>query len=195
MPVLHGLPGDVDSPVELVMITYPLHRGPQDPNGPTPVPDPMYFELKEEIEGMRLVATSWIDDVGTHTYTRQMREDIEELQFKMTMFLTSLQYPLPVSENPPLDAWGNPCTTKEEYWEHLKDEFDTLRDMVDNMRSAPKRVRRTPSGDEEPRSVRVVDFLSALTRGSSSQRAPTTQPPIPVEAEDEDADHHAQPKK
>ena len=114
------------------------------------------------------------------------------------MFLTSLQYPLPVSENPPLDAWGNQCTTKEEYWEHLKDEFDTIRVLVDNMRLAPKRVRRTPSGDEEPRNDRVVDFLAALRperRGSSSQRAPTTQPPIPVEADDEDADHHAQPKK
>ena len=192
---MHGLPGDDHSPVELVMITYPLHRSPRDPNGPTPVPDPMYSQLKEEIEGMCLVATSWFECIGNHIYTRQMREDIEEFQFKCTMFLTSLQYPLPVSENPPLDAWGNQCTTKEEYWEHLKDEFDTLRGMVDNMRSAPKRVRRTPSGDESPRNVQLVDSRSAQTSGSSSQRAPTTQPPISIEAEDEDADHHAQPKK
>jgi hypothetical protein len=150
------------------------------------------FELKDEIEGMCLVATSWIECIGNHIYTRQMREDIEEFQLKMTMFLTSLEYPVPASEIPPLDDFGNRRTTKEEYWEHLKDEYETLRGMADNMRSAPKRVRRTPSGDESP--FRLDNFLSSQTTGSSSQRAPTSAPPpISVEAEDTDADHHAQP--
>ena len=90
------------------------------------------------------------------------------------------------------DDFGNRRTTKEEYWEHLKDEYETLRGMADNMRSAPKRVRRTPSGDEAP--FRMGNFLSSQTTGSSSQRAPTSAPPpITVVAEDTDADHHAQP--
>ena len=212
MPVFHGLPGDIDSPVEIVMVTYPLHddeRGPRDPNA---VPDPMYLELKDEIEGMSLVATSWIDVVGNHTYMRQLREDIEELQVNMTMFMTSLQDPRPTT---PLDDWGNPRTTKEEYWEHLKDEFETLSNMVDTMRSAPKRVRRTPSGDDadaEPtplmmpmRSLLRLGMSTSIvvpTSGSSSQgppRAPA-QPPIAVEDssleyEDSDAHHHAQPRQ
>ena len=123
-----------------------------------------------------------------------MRQDIEEFQFKMTMFLTSLEYPTPASETPSLDAFGNVRTTKEEFWEHLKDEYDTLRRMSDNIRTAPKRVRRTPSGDEAPNPLENLRFLSSQTTGSSSQRAPTSAPPpITVGAEDTDADHHAQP--
>ena len=197
MPIYHGLPGDDpdDSPVEVVMVNYPFNRQ-THPTGPPPIPDPLFFEKKDEIEGMGVVAMSWIECIGNHIYTRQMREDIEEFELKMTMFLTSLEYPVPASEIPPLDEFGNRRTTKEEYWEHLKSEYETLRIMVDNMRSAPKRVRRTPSGDESPllRNVRLVDFLSSQTTGSSSQRAPTSAPPpISVEAEDTDADHHAQP--
>ena len=181
------------SPADLRMVTMPLNSrpGPND-TGPPPVPDPWYFELKDEIEGMCLVATTWFEHIGNHIYTRQMREDIEEFQFKMTMFLTSLEYPKPASETPPLDDFGNVRTTKEEFWEHLKDEYDTLRRMSDNIRTAPKRVRRTPSGDEAPN--RMDNFLSSQTTGSSSQRAPTSAPPStePI-AEDTDAGHHAQP--
>jgi hypothetical protein len=194
MPVFHGLPDDSDdSPVEIRMINMPLNSRPgTNFTGPPPVPDPLYFELKDEVEGMCLVATSWIESFGNHIYTRQMREDIEEFQFKMTMFLTSLEYPKPASETPPLDDFGNVRTTKEEFWEHLKDEYDTLKRMSDNIRTAPKRVRRTPSGDEAPN--RMNNFLSSQTTGSSSQRAPTSAPPpITVGAEDTDADHHAQP--
>ena len=79
---MHGLPGDEDSPVELVNVTYPLHRGPRDINGLPLCPDPMYEQLKDEIEGMCLVATSWFECIGNHIYTRQMREDIEEFQLK-----------------------------------------------------------------------------------------------------------------
>ena len=181
------------APADLRMVTMPLNNkpGPND-TGPPPVPDPWYFELKDEIEGMCLVATTWFEHIGNHIYTRQMREDIEEFQFKMTMFLTSLEYPKPASETPPLDEFGNVRTTKEEFWEHLKDEYDTLRRMSDNIRTAPKRVRRTPSGDEAPN--RMDNFLSSQTTGSSSQRAPTSAPPpISVESEDTDADHHGQP--
>ena len=193
----HGLPHDDDaighSPADLRMFVMPLNSrpGPND-TGPPPVPDPWYFELKDEIEGMCLVATSWIEHIGNHIYTRQMREDIEEFQFKMTMFLTSLEYPKPASETPPLDEFGHVRTTKEEYWEYLKNEYDVLRRMTDNMRAAPKRVRRTPSGDEAP--SRMGNFLSSQTTGSSSQRAPTSAPPstAPI-AEDTDAGHHAQP--
>jgi len=181
------------APADLRMVTMPLNSrpGPND-TGPPPVPDPWYFELKDEIEGMCLVATTWFEHIGNHIYTRQMREDIEEFQFKMTMFLTSLEYPKPASETPPLDEFGNVRTTKEEYWEYLKDEYNMLKKVADNMRTAPKRVRRTPSGDEAPN--RMDNFLSSQTTGSSSQRAPTSAPPStePI-AEDTDAEHHAQP--
>ena len=179
------------SPADLRMVTMPLNSrpGPND-TGPPPVPDPLYFELKEEIEGMCLVATTWFEFIGNHIYTRQMREDIEEFQFKMTMFLTSLEYPTPASETPSLDAFGNVRTTKEEYWEYLKDEYNTLRRMTDNMRTAPKRVRRTPSGDE---AVLLDRFISSQAAGSTSQRAPTAPPSTAPIAEDTDAEHHAQP--
>jgi hypothetical protein len=181
------------APADLRMVTMPLNSrpGPND-TGPPPVPDPWFFELKDEIEGMCLVATTWFEHIGNHIYTRQMREDIEEFQFKMTMFLTSLEYPKPASETPPLDEFGHVRTTKEEYWEYLKDEYDVLRRMTDNMRPAPKRVRRTPSGDEAP--IRMDNFISSQTTGSTSQRAPTSAPPStePI-AEDTDAGHHAQP--
>ena len=195
----HGLPGDDpdDSPVELVMWNRPLNSRP-GPNstGPPPVPDPWYFELKGEIEGMCLVAVSWIECVGNHIYTRQLREDVEELNMKMTIFLTSLEYPVPESEVPQCNDLGNPYSTKEEYWEHLKDEYQYLSNMFDTMRQPPKRVRRTQFGDESPP-------LESQTIGSSSQRAPTSAPPpVSVEAEDTDGhqntdeavdDHHAQP--
>jgi hypothetical protein len=47
------------APGDLRMVTMPLNSrpGPND-TGPPPVPDPLYFELKDEIEGMCLVATS-----------------------------------------------------------------------------------------------------------------------------------------
>jgi hypothetical protein len=110
-----------------------------------------------------------------------MREDIEEFQFKMTMFLTSLEYPKPASETPPLDEFGNVRTTKEEYWEYLKDEYDVLRRMTDNMRTAPKRVRRSRSGDEAAWqgvfAVRLEHLISSLAAGSTSQTAPTSAPP------------------
>ena len=142
---------------------------------------------------MCLVATSWIECVGNHIYTRQLREDVEELNMKMTIFLTSLEYPVPESEMPRCNDLGNPYSTKEEYWEHLKDAFYYLSNMFDNMRTAPKRVRRTPSGDEPPLRLRGL-ASSPQTTGSSSQRAPTSAlPPMSVEAEDTDVDHHAQP--
>ena len=158
---------------DLRMMTVPLNSrpGPND-TGPPPVPDPWYFELKDEIEGMCLVATTWFEHIGNHIYTRQMREDIEEFQFKMTMFLTSLEYPTPASETPSLDAFGN-------------------------MRTAPKRVRRTPSGDEAAVlgviAVRLEHLISSQAAGSTSHRAPTAPPSTEPIAEDTDAEHHAQP--
>jgi hypothetical protein len=191
------------APADLRMITMPLNNkpGPND-TGPPPVPDPWYFELKNEIEGMVLVAETWIEHIGNHVYTRQMREDIEEFQFKMTMFLTSLEYPKPASETPPLDEFGNVRTTKEEYWEYLKDEYNMLKKVADNMRTAPKRVRRSRSGDEAAWqgvfAVRLEHLISSLAAGSTervardaadqeqlsvqltgsgSQTAPTSAPP------------------
>ena len=166
------------SPADLRMVTMPLNSrpGPND-TGPPPVPDPWYFELKNEIEGMVLVAETWIEHIGNHVYTRQMREDIEEFLFKMTMFLTSLEYPKPTSETPSLDEFGNVRTTKEEYWEYLKDEYNMLKKVADNMRTAPKRVRRTPSGDEAAMlgvfGIRLEHLISSLAAGSTSHRAPT----------------------
>ena len=168
------------SPADLRMVTMPLNSrpGPND-TGPPPVPDPWYFELKEEIEGMCLVATTWFEAIGNHIYTRQMHEDIEEFQFKMTKYLTALEYPKPASETPLLDEFGNVRTTKEEFWEHLKNEYDVLRRMTDNMRmrTAPKRVRRTPSGDEPVRlgviAVQLEPLTSSQAVGSTSHRAPT----------------------
>ena len=181
------------APGDLRMVTMPLNSrpGPND-TGPPPVPDPWYIELKDEIEGMCGVAKTWFEHIGNHVYTRQITEDIEEFQFKMTMFLTSLEYPKPASETPPLDEFGNVRTTKEEYWEYLKDEYNMLKKVADNMRTAPKRVRRTPSGDEAP--IRMDNFISSQTIGSTSQRAPTSAPPStePI-AEDTDDGHHAQP--
>ena len=198
MQVFHGLPDDDDSPVEIRMINMPLNSRPgTNFTGPPPVPDPLYFELKDEVEGMCLVATSWIESFGNHIYTRQMREDIEEFQFKMTMFLTSLEYPTPASETPSLDAFGNVRTTKEEYWEYLKDEYNMLKKVADNMRTAPKRVRRTPSGDEAAVrgvfAVRLEHLISSQAAGSTSHRAPTAPPSTEPIAEDTDAEHHAQP--
>ena len=170
------------APGDLRMVTMPLNSrpGPND-TGPPPVPDPWYFELKNEIEGMVLVAETWIEHIGNHIYTRQMREDIEEFQFKMTMFLTSLEYPKPASETPPLDEFGNVRTTKEEYWEYLKDEYNMLKKVADNMRTAPKRVRRSRSGDEAAWqgvfAVRLEHLISSLAAGSTSQTAPTSAPP------------------
>ena len=178
----HGLPHDDDdighSPADLRMFNMPLNSrpGPND-TGPPPVPDPWFFELKDEIEGMCLVATTWFEHIGNHIYTRQMREDIEEFQFKMTMFLTSLEHPKPASETPPLDEFGNVRTTKEEYWEYLKDEYNMLKKVADNMRTAPKRVRRSRSGDEAAWqgvfAVRLEHLISSLAAGSTSHRAPT----------------------
>ncbi len=71
------------------MVNYLFNRKARY-TGPT-VPDPLFFELKDEIEGMCVVAMSWIQGIGDHIYTRQMREDIEEFELKMTMFLTSLE--------------------------------------------------------------------------------------------------------
>ena len=166
------------SAADLRIVNMPLNSrpGPND-TGPPPVPDPWYFELKDEIEGMCLVATTWFEHIGNHIYTRQMREDIEEFQFKMTMFLTSLEYPKPASETPPLDEFGNVRTTKEEYWEYLKDEYNMLKKVADNMRTAPKRVRRTPSGDEPVLlgviAVQLEHLISSQAAGSTSHRAPT----------------------
>jgi hypothetical protein len=166
------------APADLRMVTMPLNNkpGPND-TGPPPVPDPWYFELKNEIEGMVLVAETWIEHIGNHVYTRQMREDIEEFLFKMEQFLTSLEYPKPASETPPLDRFGNVRTTKEEYWEHLTDEYNMLKKVADNMRTAPKRVRRTPSGDEAAVrgvfEIRLEHVISSLAAGSTSHRAPT----------------------
>ena len=163
---------------DLRMVTMPLNSrpGPND-TGPPPVPDPWYIELKDEIEGMCGVAKTWVEHIGNHVYTRQITEDIEEFQFKMTMFLTSLEYPKPASETPPLDEFGNVRTTKEEYWEYLKDEYNMLKKVADNMRTAPKRVRRTRAGDEAAVrgvfEVRLEHLISSLAAGSTSHRAPT----------------------
>ena len=176
--------GSLHSPV------IPLGPIPVSPGFP-PVPDPLYLRLKDEIEGMGLVATSWLECIGQHTYTTQLREEIAEFQLKMTLFLTYLENPVQASETPP--GIGS---AKEQIWQNLKDEYDVLKDMVDTMQKPPKRVRRTPFGDESPP-------LESQTIGSSSQRAPTSAPPpVSVEAEDtyghqntDEAvdDHHAQP--
>jgi hypothetical protein len=190
--VYHPLPDD-DSDDGIVFMT-PWYGGNTSPGvfiGPPPVPDPLYFELKDEVEGMCLVATSWLESLGNHIYTRTMREDIEEFQLKMTMFLTSLEYPGEQAVEVPVGQRAR-IMTKEEFWGHLKDEYEQLKMLSENIRCAPKRVRRTPSGDEAPN--RMNNFLSSQTTGSSSQRAPTSAPPpITTVAEDTDTDHHAQP--
>ena len=207
-----GPPDDVSDdvigvyPADLRVMTIPVNNKP-GPNftGPPPIPDPLYFELKNEIEGMCLVAETWFEHIGNHIYTRQMRDDIEEFLFKMEMFLTSLEYPVPASEIPPLDEFGDVPTTKVDYWEYLKDEYDVLNTMTDNMRTAPKRVHRTPSGDEaavlgvlgarlDHSRRRLMSRMSSQTTGSTSQTAPTSAPPStePI-AEDTDHEHHAQP--
>ena len=181
--------GDDDSighsPADLCIFSMPLNNRP-GPNftGPPPVPDPWYFELKNEIEGMCLVAETWIEHIGNHLYTRQMREDIEEFQFKMEMFLTSLEYPVPASEIPALNKFGDVPTTKVEYWEYLKGEYDVLNTMTDNIRTAPKRVHRTPSADAAVLEVLAAHRLDRMRRrrmsqttGSTSQTAPTSAPP------------------
>ena len=65
------------------------------------------------------------------------------------------------------------------------------------MRTAPKRVRRTPSGDEAAvlgvMAVRLEHLISSQAAGSTSHRAPTAPPSTEPIAEDTDAEHHAQP--
>lgn len=132
---------------------------------------------------MCLVATSWLEYIGNHVYTTKLREDIQEFQLTMTLFLSSLQYPRAAD-------FAMSRTTKEEHWERLKSEYDALRITVDNMRMLPnpKRLRRTSSGDESP----IVS--SSQTTGSSSQGAPTSAPPpVSVQAEDADADTQLAP--
>ena len=193
------LPGDDhdDDRVELVRVnllsTGSTATDPIEPQrtGFPPVPDPLDWGLKDEIEGMCLVAASWLQCIGQHTYTTQLREDIEQFQMQMTLFLTWLEHPNTSQETPQRIA-----SAKMEYWQDLKDEYAELKDMVDTMRQPAKRVRRNPSGDESPP-------LESQTIGSSSQRAPTSAPPpVSVEAEDTDGhqntdeavdDHHAQP--
>ena len=193
------LPGDDhdDDRVELVRVNL-LSTGSTatDPiesqrTGFPPVPDPLYFELKDEVEGMCLVAASWLQCIGQHTYTTQLREDIEQFQMQMTVLLTWLEHP-----NTSQASQQQIASAKMDYWQDLKDEYAELKDMVNTMRQPAKRVRRNPSGDESPP-------LMSLTTGSSSQRAPTrAPPPVSVEADTIDdtqidveavGGHHAQP--
>ena len=195
------LPGDdSDDGVTIIKFTtLPSDSTGPDPSEPQrtgfpPVPDPLYLRLKDEIEGMGLVATSWLECIGQHTYTTQLREDIVAFQLQITVFVSWLENPNEAQETPHRIA-----SAEEQFWQHLKDEYTELKDMVDTMRQpAAKRVRRNPSGDESPP-------LESQTIGSSSQRAPTSAPPpVSVEAEDtyvyqntDDAvdDHHAQPQQ
>ena len=133
-------------------------------------PDPLYFELKDQIDGMTLVVTSWLEQVGDHRYTKHVREDLDELNYKLALFLSSLEVP-----------HGHPTihSVKDERWVHLKEEFAKLKMMVGNLQKPTKRLRRTPSGDEA---------TEAPTIGSSSQRAPISE----CEAEDTDGAHHGQ---
>ena len=193
------LPGDDhdDDRVELVRVNL-LSTGSTatDPiesqrTGFPPVPDPLYWELKDEIEGMCLVAASWLQCIRQHTYTTQLREDIEQFQMQMTVLLTWLEHPNTSQASPQQIA-----SAKMDYWQDLKDEYAELKDMVNTMRQPAKRVRRNPSGDESPP-------LMSRTTGSSSQRAPTrAPPPVSVEADTIDdtqidveavGGHHAQP--
>ena len=135
-------------------------------------PDPLYFELKDQIDGMRLVITSWIEQVGDHRYTTVVRDDMEELSYKLALFLSSLEVPVP---DP--DSWRKVPDSVHEYWVYLKKEFADFKRMVGNLQEPTKRLRRTPSGDPE-----------APATGSSSQSAPI----IECEADDKDRAHHGQ---
>ena len=104
------LPGDDhdDDRVELVRVNLLS-------TGSTAVPDPLYWGLKDEIEGMCLVAASWLQCIGQHTYTTQLREDIEQFQMQMTLFLTWLEHPNTSQDTPQRIA-----SATMEYWQDLK---------------------------------------------------------------------------
>ena len=82
---------DPDDP-DLVVEVLPFSTGPWNTE-----PDPSYFELKDHIDGMCLVITSWIEQVGDRRYTKIVREDLEELKYKLAIFLSSLEVPVPDS--------------------------------------------------------------------------------------------------
>ena len=184
------LPGDDhdDDRVELVRVTF--HYNTIEPERPL-VPDSFYLGLKDEHEGMCLVAASWLPCIGPHRYATQLREDIEEFQKQMTLFVTWCE-----NVNTSNDTPQRIASAKMNYWQDLKDEYAELKDMVNTMRQPAKRVRRNPSGDASPP-------LMSRTTGSSSQRAPTREPPpVYVEADTIDdtqidveavGGHHAQP--
>ena len=160
---------DPDDP-DLVVEVLAFSTGPWNTE-----PDPLYFELKDQIDGMCLVITSWIEQVGDHRYTKMVREDLEELNYKLSIFLRSLEVPVP----DPNYRRMVPDSVRE-YWVHLKKEFADFKRMVGNLQEPTKRLRRTPSGDEAP---------EAPATGSSSQSAPI----IEFEADDKDRAHHGQP--
>jgi hypothetical protein len=143
-------------------------------------PDPLYFELKDQIDGICFVITSWIEQVGDHRYTQSMRDDLEKLNYKLALFLSSLESPAPESLKVPNDL-GVPEVPNDEYFEHLKNEFADFKRMVEIMQEPRKRLRHTPSGGEAP---------DAQMIGSSSQSALT----IEADAEDTDCAHHGQPE-
>jgi hypothetical protein len=147
------------------------------PLGSVPEPDPVYFEVKDELESMCLVATSWLECMGNHENTTMFRTTIERFQITMRSFLDTLHYPRP-------SDWMGDRRTVEEMYEQMKRNFDELKIMVDNM--------RIPTSGIESMIV-----TSSQTTRSNSQGAPTSAPVhwVSIEAEDMDADsHHAQPR-
>ena len=46
--------------------------------------DPLYFEVKDQLNGMCIIVSSWIELVGDHRYTQSMRDDLEEFNYKLT---------------------------------------------------------------------------------------------------------------
>lgn len=149
---------DVDDP-NLVVEALIASTEPWNPD-----PDPRYYELKDEIEGMCLVITSWLGQIGIlHRYTTMVRADLDELLFKLATFLSSLENPVP--EMYYEDRYPNAI---QDYYDSLKKQFADFKEMVANMQMPVKRLRRCPSGDE------LIE-VPAVTGSTSSQRAPIVE--------------------
>ena len=142
--------------------------------------DPLYFEVKDQLNGMCIIISSWTELVGDHRYTQSMRDDLEELNYKLTLFLSSLERPGLQPQHDHSDPLVQDVSNRE-IFELLKNEFADFKRMVEIMQEPRKRLRRTPSGGEAP---------DAQTIGSSSQSALT----IDADAEDTDCAHHGQPE-
>lgn len=105
-----------------------------------PLMHPFYFEVVDQIEGACLVMVGWLSKLEDSRYTTEVRTDIAELQMKVTMLKSSLETP---SLNPEL------VRNYQAEWDEIKLEFENLKQIVDGLQIPTKRLRRTPSGDEQ----------------------------------------------